>query len=122
MEFMRILAKRAGLAESIKEFKLSGGTLRGHVGLISQVIRFAITGLLNTPDLFPNYPDIGEKLKLRKRLSLKRGDRYYPKNITSFRQKRKNLIFYRIKVLYSKYLTSKISYIKCILKVRYYRI
>lgn len=78
MEFMRILAKRAGLAESIKEFKLSGGTLRGHVGLISQVIRFAITGLLNTPDLFQIIQILGEA-EVKKRLSLKRGDRYYPK-------------------------------------------
>jgi glutamyl-tRNA synthetase len=52
MNAMRSLAAEFGLAESIKDFKNSKGKYRGHVGLVSQVVRFAITGLLNTPDLF----------------------------------------------------------------------
>lgn len=52
MEFMRSLAKDLGLAQNIKEFKASNGAFRGHVGLVSQVIRFMITGETNTPDLF----------------------------------------------------------------------
>lgn len=66
MQFMRILAKELGLAESIKEYKASKGELRGHVGLISQVIRFAVTGLNNTPDLFQIIQVLGaEEVKRR---------------------------------------------------------
>jgi glutamyl-tRNA synthetase len=66
MQFMRILAKELGLAENIKEYKASKGELRGHVGLISQVIRFAVTGLNNTPDLFQIIQVLGiEEVKRR---------------------------------------------------------
>lgn len=52
MNFSREVAKDLGLAESILELKASNGKLRGHVGLVSQVVRFAITGRTTTPDLF----------------------------------------------------------------------
>jgi len=52
MNLMRLLAKEFGLAESIKELKVSNGVLRGHVGLITQVVRYCLTGRVNTPDLF----------------------------------------------------------------------
>lgn len=66
MQFMRMLAKELGLAENIKEYKASKGGLRGHVGLISQVIRFAVTGLNNTPDLFQIIQVLGvEEVKRR---------------------------------------------------------
>lgn len=67
MNFMRTLAKRFNLAENIKEFKASQGKMRGHVGLVSQVIRYAITGRTNTPDLFQIIQVLGEE-EVKKRL------------------------------------------------------
>lgn len=61
MNFMRILAKKFNLAENIKEFKASQGKMRGHVGLISQVVRFAVTGRTNSPDLFQIIQTLGIK-------------------------------------------------------------
>jgi glutamyl-tRNA synthetase len=51
MSTMRSIAKQLGLAENIKEFKASKGALRGHVGLVTQVLRYALTGSVNSPDL-----------------------------------------------------------------------
>ncbi len=61
MIFMRTLAKKFNLAENIKEFKASQGKMRGHVGLISQVVRYAVTGRTNTPDLFQIIQVLGAK-------------------------------------------------------------
>lgn len=69
MDFMRSIAKELGLASNIKEFKESNGKMRGHVGLVSQVIRFAITGEINTPDLFEIIEVLG-KDEAKRRLSV----------------------------------------------------
>jgi glutamyl-tRNA synthetase len=61
MNLMRTLAKRFNLAENIKEFKASQGKMRGHVGLVSQVVRYAVTGRTNTPDLFQIIQVLGIK-------------------------------------------------------------
>ena len=66
MQFMRDIAKDFGLAQSIKELKDSNGAMRGHVGLVTQVIRYAITGRINSPDLFQIIKVLGlEEVKKR---------------------------------------------------------
>ena len=48
---MKDLAEKKGFAREVKEFKASPETYPGHVGDISTVIRVAMTGRCNTPDL-----------------------------------------------------------------------
>lgn len=67
MSYMRELAKEFGLAENIKELKESKGRMRGHVGLVVQVVRYAVTGRTNSPDLFQIIEVLGAE-EVRKRL------------------------------------------------------
>lgn len=68
MRFMREVAKDFGLASSIKELRDSNGQMRGHVGLVSQVVRYAITGRTNSPDLFQIISVLGSD-EAKKRLA-----------------------------------------------------
>lgn len=49
---MKDLAENQGYAREVKEFKANPEKYPGHVGDVSTVIRVAITGRANTPDLF----------------------------------------------------------------------
>ncbi len=70
MDFMRSLAKDFGLASNIKEFKNSPSSFRGHVGLISQTIRFWVTGETNTPDLFEIIEVLGKEESKKRLLNI----------------------------------------------------
>ena len=49
---MKEICPRLGFAPEVKEFKAAEpGTYKGHVGDVSAVVRAAITGRKNTPDL-----------------------------------------------------------------------
>ena len=49
---MKDLAEEVGFAREVKEWKADPEKWPGHVGDISSVIRVAITGRRNTPDLY----------------------------------------------------------------------
>lgn len=49
---LRDMAERLGYAKSPKEYKKAPDDFRGHVGDVSSVIRVAVTGRKNTPDLY----------------------------------------------------------------------
>ena len=46
------LAEELGFAKEVKEFKANPGTYKAHVGDVSTVLRIALTGRTNTPDMF----------------------------------------------------------------------
>ena len=49
---IKALAEKIGFAREVKEFKQNPGTYRGHCGDVSTIIRVALTGRENTPDLY----------------------------------------------------------------------
>jgi glutamyl-tRNA synthetase len=49
---MKDLAESFGFSREVKEFKENPEKYPGHVGDISTVIRVAMTGRCNTPDLY----------------------------------------------------------------------
>lgn len=49
---VREMAERLGYAKAPKEYKKNPDAFRGHVGDVSSVIRVAVTGRKNTPDLY----------------------------------------------------------------------
>ena len=49
---MKDLAEAKGYAREVKEYKQNPENYKGHVGDISTVIRVALTGRCNTPDLY----------------------------------------------------------------------
>lgn len=49
---MKALCPALGLTESVKEFKKNPDLYKGHIGDFSSVIRVAVTGRKNTPDLY----------------------------------------------------------------------
>jgi len=57
---IRELAVRLGYAASPKEYKVAPDAFKGHVGDVSSVIRAAVTGRLNTPDLWALCRVMGE--------------------------------------------------------------
>ncbi|MBQ9966330.1 MAG: glutamate--tRNA ligase, partial [Clostridia bacterium] len=49
---MKEICPEIGFASEVKEFKAAEpGTYKGHVGDVSSVVRVAVTGRKNTPDL-----------------------------------------------------------------------
>ena len=46
------LAGEMGYAEEVKEFKANPGMYKAHVGDVSTVLRIALTGRINTPDMY----------------------------------------------------------------------
>ena len=46
------LARRLGYASEVKEFKANPGMYKAHVGDVSTVLRVALTGRTNTPDMY----------------------------------------------------------------------
>jgi len=69
MTHMRFIAKTLGLAQNIKELKESNGTMRGHVGEVTQVIRYAVTGRTKSPDLFEIINVLGSE-EVKRRLAI----------------------------------------------------
>ena len=49
---MRGLAERLGYARDAKSFKKNPGEFKGHFGDVMMVVRVALTGRTNTPDLY----------------------------------------------------------------------
>ena len=57
---MKDLAEERGYAREVKEYKQNPEQYKGHVGDISTVIRVALTGRHNTPDLYEIMQVLGE--------------------------------------------------------------
>ncbi len=64
---VRELAVSLGFAGAPKEYKQNPDAFKGHVGDVSGVIRVAVTGRLNTPDLYQIMQTLGAD-KVRERL------------------------------------------------------
>ena len=64
---MKDLAEEVGFAREVKEFKASPEKWPGHVGDISTIIRVALTGRQNTPDLYEIMKVLG-KDEVKRRL------------------------------------------------------
>lgn len=62
------LAGELGFAKSPKEYKNAPDEFKGHVGDVAGVIRAAVTGRLNTPDLYEIMQTMGEE-KVRERIT-----------------------------------------------------
>ena len=58
---MKDLAEEKGYAREVKQFKQEPEKYKGHVGDISTVIRVALTGRSNTPDLYEIMQVLGEE-------------------------------------------------------------
>ncbi|MBR3152602.1 MAG: glutamate--tRNA ligase [Clostridia bacterium] len=58
---MKDLSEKLGYAREVKEFKQNPENYKGHVGDISTVIRVALTGRSNTPDLYEIMNVLGEE-------------------------------------------------------------
>ena len=69
MEKIRQIAANFGFAPNTKTFKENRNKYRGHIGEIAQVIRFSITGLTKSPDLYQTMQALGEQ-ECKKRLAL----------------------------------------------------
>ena len=55
------LAEEKGYAREVKEYKQNPEKYKGHVGDISTVIRVALTGKCNTPDLYEIIQILGKE-------------------------------------------------------------
>ena len=58
---MKDLAEEKGFAREVKEYKQNPDNYKGHVGDISTVIRVALTGRCNTPDLYEIMQILGKE-------------------------------------------------------------
>ena len=58
---MKDLAEEKGYAREVKQYKQEPEKYKGHVGDISTVIRVALTGRSNTPDLYEIMQVLGEE-------------------------------------------------------------
>ena len=58
---MKDLAEKMGYAREVKAYKQEPEKYKGHVGDISTVIRVALTGRSNTPDLYEIMQVLGEE-------------------------------------------------------------
>ena len=52
LEDMRNLTEQIGFARDAKTFKKNPGVFKGHFGDVMMVVRVALTGRTNTPDLY----------------------------------------------------------------------
>ncbi|MGN0182280.1 MAG: glutamate--tRNA ligase [Candidatus Ornithomonoglobus sp.] len=64
---VKALAEELGYAGTPKEYKQNPESFKGHVGDVSSVIRVAVTGRLNTPDLYEIMQTLGAE-KVRERI------------------------------------------------------
>ena len=58
---MKDLAEELGYAREVKEYKQNPDNYKGHVGDISTVIRIALTGRANTPDMYEIMQVLGKE-------------------------------------------------------------
>ncbi len=65
---IKALCEPLGYTPNVKEYKKNPDAFKGHVGDVSTVIRLAVTGRRNTPDLYAIMSLLGEE-KVRERLS-----------------------------------------------------
>ena len=65
---IKALCEPLGYTPNVKEYKKNPDAFKGHVGDVSTVIRVAITGRRNTPDLYSILQILGEDT-VRARLS-----------------------------------------------------
>ena len=69
---MKDLAEEYGYAREVKEYKQTPEAYKGHVGDISTVIRIALTGRANTPDMYEIMQVLGkESIETRLRKAIK---------------------------------------------------
>ena len=64
---MKDVAEKLGYAREVKEYKANPENYKGHVGDISTVIRVAVTGRKNTPDLYEILKNLGRS-RIEKRI------------------------------------------------------
>ena len=62
------IAPKIGFAAETKEFKANPDNFKGHAGDLSTVLRIAVTGRRNTPDLYAIMSLLGEE-KVKARLT-----------------------------------------------------
>ena len=60
------LAGEMGYAKEVKEFKANPGMYKAHVGDVSTVLRIAITGRINTPDLYEIMQVLGKERVIKR--------------------------------------------------------
>ena len=65
---VQALAEELGFARSPKDYKAEPDKYKGHAGDVSSVIRVAVTGRRNTPDLYSIMQTLGES-KVRERIT-----------------------------------------------------
>ncbi len=65
---IQAIAEELGFAKSPKDYKADPDSFKGHAGDVSGVIRVAVTGRLNTPDLYTIMQTLGED-KARERIA-----------------------------------------------------
>ncbi len=65
---IKALCEPLGYTPNVKEYKKNPDAFKGHVGDVSTVIRLAVTGRKNTPDLYAIMSLLGEE-KVKERLS-----------------------------------------------------
>lgn len=58
---IKILAGKLGYASEVKEYKANPDAYPGHVGDVSTVLRIALTGRTNTPDMYEIMKIIGKE-------------------------------------------------------------
>ena len=63
---MKDLAEETGYAREVKEYKAEPEKWPGHVGDISTVLRVALTGRQNTPDLYEIMQVLGKDVVLKR--------------------------------------------------------
>ena len=63
---MKSLCEPLGFTPNVKEFKKNPDSFLGHVGDVSTVVRVAVTGRKNTPDLFSIMTVLGKKRVLER--------------------------------------------------------
>ncbi len=68
LENMRGLAERLGFARDAKTFKKKPGVFKGHFGDVMMVVRVALTGRTNTPDLYEILQTYG-KARIERRIA-----------------------------------------------------
>jgi len=63
------LAEKYGYAKEVKEYKENPDNFKGHVGDLCEMIRYAITSLHQTPDLYEIEKILGKE-EINRRLNL----------------------------------------------------
>ena len=61
---VKTVAERQGFCPDVKAYKQSPESYKGHVGDVSSFIRLAITGKLNSPDLYTVMQILGKERSL----------------------------------------------------------